>query len=124
MDQMSREKIVIKALGNTGADLSGALNSRRQAAGLGPVGDLTTYDSSLIKSYLERVNNQSMAAPNLIFAENMTIFADQISLTATVPGGNEERKGELSERRLMVSLVGARITLRPVALLRPRNCRP
>ena len=89
IDQMSREKIVIKALGNTGADLSGALNSRRQAAGLGPVGDLTTYDSSLIKSYLERVTNQSMAAPYLIFAENMTVFADQISLTATVPGGNE-----------------------------------
>ena len=89
LDQMSREKIVIKALGNSGADLSGTLNSRRQAAGLGPVGDLTTYDSGLIKSYLERVTNQSMAAPNLIFAENMTVFADQISLTATVPGGNE-----------------------------------
>ena len=89
MDQMSREKIVIKALGNTGADLSGTLNPRRQAAGLGPVGDLTTYDSNLITSYLQHVTNQSIAAPYLIFAENMTVFADQISLTATVPGGNE-----------------------------------
>ena len=89
MDQMSQEKIVIKALGNTGADLLGTLNSRRQAAGLGPVGDLTTYDSNLITSYLQLITNKSMSAPHLIFAENMTVFAEQISLTATVPGGDE-----------------------------------
>ena len=90
ISRMSHKKIIIKALGNTGADLEGTLNPRRQAAGLGPVGDLTTYDSRLIKSFLQLVTSKKLMAPYLVFAENLSVFADQISLTATIPGSNVE----------------------------------
>ena len=88
LDQISGDKIVVKALGNTGADLAGTLSPRRKSAGLGPVGDLTTYDSRLILSYMQHLSAVSKAAPYLLFSESLSTFGDFISLTATIPGSS------------------------------------
>ncbi|MEI6790664.1 MAG: hypothetical protein WCK42_05745 [Myxococcaceae bacterium] len=80
----SKDAIVVKALGNTGTDLFGALNHRRIQMGLGPVSNITSYDLHLIRElYGEGETNIS----NLeLFALNRSLFSKDIALTATVPG--------------------------------------
>ncbi len=77
-------KVVVKALGNTGTDLDGALTDIRVKKNLGPVNNLAGYDLPLIKdAYAENA-----ADDLLLFAENLSLFADSIALTATIPGAD------------------------------------
>jgi hypothetical protein len=78
----TRQGIFVKALGNTGSDLFGQLTRPRVEKGLGPVSSLTAYDLKLIRELY-----QSEAAIGLeLFALNLGLFADELALTATIPG--------------------------------------
>ncbi|MCX6128313.1 MAG: hypothetical protein NTX25_04520, partial [Proteobacteria bacterium] len=81
-NQFVQQGILIKALGNTGTDLSGSLNHRRTELELGPVNNIASYDIKLLMDLYKNSDHQDLA----IFAANLTIFADDIALTATVPG--------------------------------------
>ncbi|HYX38559.1 MAG TPA: S8/S53 family peptidase, partial [Oligoflexus sp.] len=77
----TQDGLLVKALGNTGTDLHGQLTRRRVEKGLGPVNTLTSYDLKLIRDlYQEEVVGLEL------FALNLGLFADDIALTATIPG--------------------------------------
>ena len=82
LEQLSAEKLVCKALGNTGTDLHGQLSPRRAAAGLGPVGDLTAYDTGLIRLFI----GHAPATTHMLLAANLDLYAEQVALAATIPG--------------------------------------
>ncbi len=87
--QTVQTKIVTKSLGNTGTDLDGNLTTRRTSLGLGPVGNLFSYDLKLIKEFLDPSSPAASGSDLLLFAMNLNPFAEKMSLTATVPGNNQ-----------------------------------
>lgn len=82
--RLIRGKIVCKSLGNTGTDLSGKPNPRREAEGLGPVANLFAYDLALIQDLYD--SGEEAQDDLLFFGLNLNVFADRIARTATVPG--------------------------------------
>ncbi|MGI0115439.1 S8/S53 family peptidase [Zooshikella sp. RANM57] len=80
-------KIVIKSLGNTGTDLDGNITPLRQRLGLSDTGNLFAYDLPLIKTFTALIEHENYAN-NLLFAINLNTFADDIALSATIPGQN------------------------------------
>lgn len=78
--RFTSHSLLFKALGNTGSDLFGKLNRRRVDDQLGPVNNIASYDLKLIRDYAALDPNFSF------FAINLTLFSDDIALTATVPG--------------------------------------
>ncbi|MBU2711197.1 S8/S53 family peptidase [Zooshikella harenae] len=80
-------KIVIKSLGNTGTDLDGNITPLRQRLGLSDTGNLFAYDLQLIKTFTTLIEHENYAN-NLLFAINLNTFADDIALSATIPGEN------------------------------------
>nr|WP_256489796.1 S8 family serine peptidase [Pleionea sp. CnH1-48] len=78
--------IVTKSLGNTGTDLDEVVTPYRASLGLPPVNTFS-YDLKLIKQFL--LSNQlEKSHQHLLLAANLNPFADQIALTATIPGNN------------------------------------
>lgn len=82
LQSLVKTRILVKSLGNSGSDLDGVLNPRRQAEGLGPVNNLFTYDLSLIKDLYQETNPGDL----LLFAMNLSLFASDLALSATIPG--------------------------------------
>ncbi|MDE1461391.1 S8 family serine peptidase [Spartinivicinus sp. A2-2] len=82
---LAQQSIITKSLGNCGTDLFGKLSPIRQRLGLGEVGAITCYDTKLINQFLTDPFS-SQYQQNILYAINVTPFADQTSLTATVPG--------------------------------------
>ncbi|WP_027709463.1 S8/S53 family peptidase [Zooshikella ganghwensis] len=80
-------KIVIKSLGNTGTDLDGSVTPLRQRLGLSDTGNLFAYDLQLIKTFVSSAEYEKYAS-NLVFAINLNTFADEVALSATIPGQN------------------------------------
>ncbi len=80
-----KDKIVVKALGNSGTDLDGNLSEARARAGLSAAGDLSAYDAVLIRELVE-----ALADDKLILAQSWTLDGVRPALTATVPGLNQE----------------------------------
>lgn len=78
----TRQGILVKALGNTGSDLFGGLTRRRLEQGLGPVHTLTSYDLKLIRELYQGTESSGLE----IFAVNLGLFADDLALTASIPG--------------------------------------
>ncbi|HET9241592.1 MAG TPA: S8/S53 family peptidase [Oligoflexus sp.] len=78
----TRQGILVKALGNTGSDLFGQLTRPRVEKGLGPVSSLTAYDLKLIRELYQ----EEAAAGLELFALNLGLFAEELALTATIPG--------------------------------------
>jgi hypothetical protein len=83
-EKLLREKIVIKALGNSGTDLSGRTSEARRHRQVGPTGDMTSYDALLIAELLSGLAND-----HLILAQSWTLNGDAVALSATVPGDNQ-----------------------------------
>lgn len=88
LQQLLSNKIVTKSLGNTGTDLDGNLSPIRVSQNLPPVGNLFSYDLALIQTFLN--DTPSHDRSSLQFAINMESFSEQVSLTATIPGGNTQ----------------------------------
>ena len=87
LSDLLRQKIVTKSLGNTGTDLDSNVTPLRQSLGLPSTGNLFSYDLALIKEFLPTINSD----PNidhLLLAINIDTFADQIALSASIPGNN------------------------------------
>ncbi|MCX4027465.1 S8 family serine peptidase [Endozoicomonas sp. SM1973] len=83
--KLAQQTIVTKSLGNCGTDLFGNLSPIRQRLGLGEVGAITCYDTKLINQFLtDPLSRQHQQ--NILYAINVNPFADQTSLTATIPG--------------------------------------
>lgn len=78
----TRQGILVKALGNTGSDLFGQLTRPRVEKGLGPVSSLTAYDLKLIREIYS--DEESIGLE--FFALNLGLFAEELALTATIPG--------------------------------------
>ncbi len=78
----TRDGLFVKALGNTGSDLFGQLTRPRVEKGLGPVSTLTAYDLKLIRELYQ----DETAIGLEILALNLSLFADELALTATIPG--------------------------------------
>ncbi len=74
--------LFVKALGNTGSDLFGQLTRPRVEKGLGPVSTLTAYDLKLIRELYQDESRIGLE----ILALNLSLFADELALTATIPG--------------------------------------
>ncbi len=80
-----KDRILCKALGNTGTDLTGVVTAKRLALGLGPVNNLASYDINLIADTYS--GDSAMEADDLlVFALNLSLFADDIAWSATIPG--------------------------------------
>ncbi|GLT16530.1 hypothetical protein GCM10007938_03060 [Vibrio zhanjiangensis] len=77
--------IVTKSLGNTGTDLDENVTPLRQSLGLDATGNLFSYDLALIKEFLPTINTNT---DHLLLAINLDSFAQQIALSATIPGDN------------------------------------
>jgi len=84
-----QRKVITKAIGNTGTDLKNNVTAKRRAANLGPARSLAAYDLALIRKALTALNADA-AHPSsqnqLLLAVSLSPFADQIALSATVPG--------------------------------------
>ena len=85
LTRLVQSKILCKALGNTGTDLDGQLSTVRTAKQLGPVHNLFSYDINLIKEF---ANSLQPANSLWLLAINLDSFADDTSLTATIPGAH------------------------------------
>ncbi|RYZ49489.1 MAG: hypothetical protein EOP07_24390, partial [Proteobacteria bacterium] len=80
----TKDRILTKALGNSGTNLAGQVTAKRQAEGLGPVNNLSSYDIKLVADTYSEGDGE---VPDLLlFAINLSLFADDIALSATVPG--------------------------------------
>ncbi|MBU2897378.1 S8 family serine peptidase [Vibrio hepatarius] len=77
--------IVTKSLGNTGTDLDENVTPLRQSLGLEATGNLFSYDLALIKEFLPTINAYT---DHLLLAINIDTFAQQIAISATIPGHN------------------------------------
>ncbi|MFK7822696.1 MAG: hypothetical protein AB8G05_00960 [Oligoflexales bacterium] len=77
--------IISKAMGNSGTDINGILSPRRQRLGLGKPGDLSAYDTALIRDYVKSWEE----APKVFFTINAELSGQEAALTATVPGSFE-----------------------------------
>jgi len=84
MVALAKEKIVVKALGNSGSDLVGQTTPARRALNLGPTGDFSSYDSAQIAELLETLSNDK-----LILAQSWSLDGKEISLSATTAGENK-----------------------------------
>lgn len=82
LEELSQKTLIVKSLGNTGSDLDGKLNPRREAEGLGPLNNLFAYDSLLIKDYYRYRNDDDF----LLFAMNLSLFGKDIARSATIAG--------------------------------------
>ncbi len=82
--KLIESRILVKALGNTGTDLRGVVTPRRKSLGLGPVNNLATYDLALIDNFSSKLNPDSLVS----FAINLSLFATDIALSASIPGEN------------------------------------
>lgn len=80
--RFTKQGLFVKSLGNTGSDLVGQLIRPRVEKGLGPVSTLTAYDLKLIRELYQ--NDASIGLE--ILALNLALFADELALTATIPG--------------------------------------
>lgn len=96
--QWTEQGILVKALGNTGTDLEGRVTARRLEKGLGPVNNLASYDTRLIREFYAEGTTPGME----VFALNLSLFARTIALTATIPGSNQA----VQERTLGVPAEG------------------
>ncbi|NRD75556.1 S8/S53 family peptidase [Shewanella sp. VB17] len=87
LSHLLSQKIVTKSLGNTGTDVDSNVTPLRESLGLASTGNLFSYDLALIKEFLPTINSN----PNidhLLLAINLDTFADQIALSASIPGNN------------------------------------
>jgi hypothetical protein len=84
MHEILKNKLVTKSLGNTGTDLEGEVTALRKSQGLPASGNLFAYDLKLIKQFLE----EEQGTDNLLLAINENLMANEIALTATIPGDN------------------------------------
>ena len=82
LDSIGRKAIISKSMGNSGTDLNGNLSQRRQDLGLGIPGDLSAYDTDLIRDY---VIGRSLL-PKIFFVVNADFTGKRVALSATVPG--------------------------------------
>lgn len=79
-----KDRILTKALGNSGTDLSGHVTAKRLEEGLGPVNNLSSYDIKLVADTYSGGDGET---PDLLlFAINLSLFADDIALSASIPG--------------------------------------
>ena len=92
LQSIVKSKIITKAIGNTGTDLSNNLTEVRRAAHLGSVGSLASYDLALIRQVLATVSateSPGSSADLLLLAINVGPFADRLALSATIPGDSD-----------------------------------
>ncbi len=92
LQSIVKSKIITKAIGNTGTDLSNNLTEVRRAAHLGPVGSLASYDLALIRQVLAALSapdSPGSSTDLLLLAVNVGPFADRLALSATIPGDND-----------------------------------
>jgi hypothetical protein len=87
LSNVLNQKIVTKSLGNTGTDLDSTVTPLRQSLGLTSTGNLFSYDLALIKEFLPKINSDPRI-DHLLLAINVNTFADQIALSASIPGNN------------------------------------
>ena len=85
LNKILSRTIVTKSLGNTGTDLDENVTPLRQSLNLGASGNLFAYDLALIKEFLPTLRTETN---NLLLAVNLDTFAEQIALSATIPGHN------------------------------------
>ena len=83
LSAIGQRALISKAMGNSGTDLNGVLSPRRQELGLGPVGDLSSYDAGLIRDYVSSWSQDS----KVFFTINADLNGRKAALTATIPGG-------------------------------------
>ena len=92
LQSIVKSKIITKAIGNTGTDLSNNLTEVRRAAHLGPVGSLASYDLALIHQVLATLpvtESPGSSTDLLLLAVNLGAFGDRLALSATIPGDHD-----------------------------------
>ncbi|NRA47085.1 MAG: hypothetical protein HRU09_19215, partial [Oligoflexales bacterium] len=75
--KIGQRALISKSMGNSGTDLEGNLSQRRQALGLGHLGDLSAYDTSLIRDF---VSTWSLTS-KFFFTINADIIGDRDNKT-------------------------------------------
>lgn len=81
LSDISKQKIVVKSLGNTGTDLYGQLTPIREEKNLPVPGNPFAYDLTLIRQFITQ-HPSSL----ILFAINSNLINSNIALTATIPG--------------------------------------